>query len=380
LADARERVPITRVYDATRLDWLGVPVWAAVTPLALDLTVHAGKGATPQDAQIGAVMEAIERVCAERIEDSGRVRDASYLELLGAGEPALDPESFDLPFETAYRPDRRLSWIRGRDLIGRGERWLALDLVLSPAREGICTGVETNGLAAGADRAEATLHALYELIERDALAHERFARLYADEDRLPPIRVIDRELLPEGAGGVLRRLRDRGIQGVIQDLTHDLGVPVLRATLFDPAFPGREGRATAFEGLGCDLDPVAAATAAVYEAVQAHTVTVLGARDAIEDASRAAPLRRDTFLRRLTTETRSGPLPPRPPSLPDESGDRVELVLGRLSAAGLGHCVAVDLTRPDLGIPVVRVLAPGLAGPFGQTSRRPAQRLLRMLV
>src|SRR5438105_2825395 len=99
LAPLLERVPITRVYEETALDYLGIPVWAAVTPLAADLTVHAGKGATAPAARISAIMEAIERVCAEDV-DPALVRTTSYAQLDSEDpETVLDPELFDLPFE-----------------------------------------------------------------------------------------------------------------------------------------------------------------------------------------------------------------------------------------------------------------------------------------
>ena len=55
-------------------------------------------------------------------------------------------------------------------------------------------------------------------------------------------------------------------------------------------------------------------------------------------------------------------------------------VVGGLGAAGLSRCIVVDLTREDLGIPVVRVLVPGLAAPYGDSARRPARRLLQTVV
>ena len=354
-------------------------MWAAVTPLALDLTVHAGKGLTPAAARISAEMEAVERVCAEALEPGREVRVASYRELAAAGVPALDPERFDLPFETAYRPGRALSWVAGYDLLAERAVWVALDLALSPPREGVCTGVETNGLAAGNCHTEAALHGLYELVERDALARRRFLERYADDGRLPPLHVLARASLPPWARATLDRLRARGIQSAIQDLTHDLGVPVLRATLYDGAFPGREGRATVFEGLGADLDSARALERAICEAAQAHTATVLGARDTIERPARRPRLDRARFVERLTRPTASVSFEPAPDPPARDLRVRLETVLARLRGAGIEHCVAVDLTRAELAIPVVRMLAPGLAGPYGQTSRRPAARLLRLI-
>ncbi len=174
-------------------------MWGAVTPLAADLKVHAGKGATPAAARISAVMEAIERVCAEDVAPE-RVRRAAFTDL----PDALDPAAFDLPFETVYRPDRPIDWIQGTDL-GSGQVWVALDLVLSPPREGVCLGVETNGLAAGNTLTEAVLHGLLELIERDAYAQRRFAAHYADPQALTAARIVDPQTLPDAPGGTARR-------------------------------------------------------------------------------------------------------------------------------------------------------------------------------
>jgi len=367
-------VPITREYDATPLDRLGLPVWFAVTPLAADLTVHAGKGTCSQAARISAIMEAVERTSAESVEAS-RVRTASYLEL---GGRALDPELFDLPFDTAYAPDRTCSWIRGADLLTGRDAWVALDLVLSPAREGICVGPETNGLAAGNEPLEAVLHAVYEVIERDAAARDRFLRRYGEGSQIPLLRIVSPEGLPPIARAWAEELSAAGVQLTLQNITHDVDVPVFRALLTDPGFPGREGQATRFEGLGCDLDPERALTRAVCEAVQAHTGLLVGARDAFEGDA-GAPVGRATFLERLLAPSvverfeSGGPLP-------DDLAGRLALVLERLRTTGFRHCVVVDLSRADVGIPVVRALLAGAAGPFGDTPRRPGLRLLRGLL
>jgi ribosomal protein S12 methylthiotransferase accessory factor len=88
------------------------------------------------------------------------------------------------------------------------------------------------------------------------------------------------------------------------------------------------------------------------------------------------PLSPARFLAALTTPScRIAFAPTEPPA---DLQARLALVLERLHAAGLGRCIAVDLTRADLGIPVVRVLVPGACGP--NPARRPPLRLLRHLV
>lgn len=382
LGPVLERVPVTRVYDATPLDCLGIPVWAAVTPLARDLTVHAGKGETHLAARLSAVMEAIERVCAEAV-DAEQVRIASYDALRTAdSDGVLDPELLDLPFQTTYRPELALSWVEGYDLLAQRHLWVPLDAVISPACEGVCSGVETNGLAAGNNFTEAVVHALYEVIERDAGAHDQFARLYAESSTAPHIRLVDPESLPTASSGWVQQLRDRGLKTTIRNLSHDLGTPVFGATISDRSFPGSEGKLARFEGMGCDLDPARAVTRAIAEAAQSHTAVLVGARETFEDGRRHARRSPEGLVGRLLfpSTIESFPDDGAADEPPDDLYDRLTLLLERIKGAGLSRCVVVDLTRPDLGIPVVRVLVPGAAGPYGDTSRRPPLRLLRSLV
>ena len=57
----------------------------------------------------------------------------------------------------------------------------------------------------------------------------------------------------------------------------------------------------------------------------------------------------------------------------------LSFVLGRLRAAGVTQCVAVDLTNPAWSIPVVRVRIPGLS-PYSVNMRRPGPRCFRHLL
>ena len=40
--------------------------------------------------------------------------------------------------------------------------------------------------------------------------------------------------------------------------------------------------------------------------------------------------------------------------------DEIKLILNRLKKAGLKRAIIVDLTNPNIGIPVVRIIVPGL--------------------
>ena len=49
--------------------------------------------------------------------------------------------------------------------------------------------------------------------------------------------------------------------------------------------------------------------------------------------------------------------------------------LGQLRSVGIGQVIAVDLTRPDLRIPVVRVVIPGLEWDCNHPNYRPGARV-----
>lgn len=375
------RVPITRVINVTPLDFLGLPVWSAVTPLAKDLTVHAGKGRNSLASQLSAIMEAIERVCGETMPASC-MRVASYHALLAEnGPPVLDPEALGLPFDTSYAPDRAIRWTLGYDVTHDEHVWVPVDFVISPPEEGVCTGVETNGLASGNTITEAVVHALYELIERDAQSSEQFCELYAESSdvRAPAVRMVDTAQLPEDSRAWVERLVANELFVVVQDLTSEIGVPVFGANLIDPAFAGNAGQTAIFAGYGCDLAPRRAVFRAITEAVQSHSIVSLGARDTFE-GTRPLPDRNARLRRRLdvTQPRKLVPFPREELGSGDLLRD-LQVIVQRLAAAGLERCVVVDLTRADLDVPVVRVLVPGLEGPYGSSTRRPGPRLLRRL-
>jgi ribosomal protein S12 methylthiotransferase accessory factor len=75
---------ISRVTDITRLDRVGVPVYASIRPNAKpgSLCVNAGKGLYPIEAQVGAYMEAIEFAFAEYEQSSVRLVIATARDVL----------------------------------------------------------------------------------------------------------------------------------------------------------------------------------------------------------------------------------------------------------------------------------------------------------
>ncbi|WP_437549657.1 YcaO-like family protein [Sorangium sp. So ce367] len=375
------RVPITRVSDLSPLDRLRLPVFAAVTPLARDLTTHLGKGRDATSARVSALMEAVERVSAESIPESLTLR-ASFRDLEGSlSPPALDPALFDLPDDTLYSAERAITWVAGRELRSETGVLLAADLAVSPPTDGLLRDVDTNGLASGSTVIEAVIHALCEVIERDAQAQVEFFALFgAPEAPPPPLAQIDPTTLPDSARGWLDALAAHDLHMVVHDITNDIGVATFWAVLTDSRFPTADGVATrTFSGAGTAPRAEVALLRAITEAVQSRVGVIHGARDAWNflPAGRRAESRTIRLRQLLSMKWR--PFSAVPSFASTDLRDDLAFLLSRLADAGIERVIAVDLTRPDIGIPVVRVRVPGLS-PFLVNRRRVGERCLRHLL
>ena len=371
------RIPITRIADLTPLCPDGLPVYCAVTPLARDLTTHLGKGLTAAAAEASALMEAVERHAAELPRPPLRHTSMDALHLEGAAVD--DPRGHDLPGDTGFAPDRPIRWCRAEAADRGGGIWTAADLVACPPEDGVILQADTNGLASGNSREEAVVHALCEVIERDAASLALFADLYTDPGAVPPPRRIDPGSLPDLCATPLARLTGNGRETVLHDLTADIAVPVVRATLLDPAYPGPDGpELRAFLGYGCDPDARLAVNRALTEAAQARVAVVQGARDSFNDRPAGSSRRA-----RLATLAGLVPGPGVPLSvLPSFASDDLDadtaFLIGALARAGFDRVLIADLTRPEIGLPVVRVRVPGLSC-FVMDRSRVGRRCLKLL-
>ncbi|QRO00153.1 YcaO-like family protein [Archangium violaceum] len=377
----RARVPITRLSDLTPLDPIRLPVFAAITPLARDLTTHLGKGVDAVSARVSALMEAVERVSAEQAA-KGATRRGSFTRLSRAKSARpIDPVTLHLPADTRYAPDETFTWVESHDLVSGDRVWMAADLALTPPSEGILRDVDTNGLASGNTLLEAIVHGLCEVIERDVQSQLDFTTAFGDAGvPLPPLAAVAPESLPTEARAWLDRLRETGLDARVQDATGDLGVATFRTVLADYDYPTPAGPVPMlFTGWGTAPHATAALLRSITEAVQARLGFIQGARDSFNVRWEGAHATSRAHRRQELDPARVA-LFPRTPSFESlDLRDDLEFLLGRLRAAGLERVIVTDLTRKDLGIPVVRVRVPGLSC-FTVNQRRVDWRCLRHLL
>jgi YcaO-like protein with predicted kinase domain len=350
---------ITRIANLTGLDRIGVNVVMVCRPNARSSAVFHGKGSDGPTAKVSGLMEAIETWHAENVQLPLRLATAADLE---DGNRLVDIDG--LPRHGRVRFDSRLAilWVEGSDLIGGNSLWLPFEIVhadatLSPAFACGCFSASTNGLASGNLPLEATSHALCEVIERDATSLWHGLKPKEQDLRRLDLGSVDDEL----CAAVLDRYHRAGIAVAAWDITTDVGVPAFQCMIADPADPnGHVG-----DGAGCHPARQIALLRALTEAAQVRMTYIAGSREDIRDsdyqpsALDAQNRRAKAFLHpvprmRDFTEIRSFEF--------DTFEAEVAWILERLRVAGIRQAIAVDLSRSEFGISVMRIVVPGLEG------------------
>lgn len=353
------RLGITRLANITGLDVIGLPVFLSVRPNARSLATSQGKGVDADSARASALLEAIELWHAEHIEGARLLWD-SYAAIRRRA-PVVDVARLvHKPARTAARTTPEL-WIEGWDLMASRATWVPFQLVslnfVQPATGfGNALLCGSNGLASGNHLLEAITHGLCEVIERHSEARW-VAR--AETPQLDLASVGD-----PVCRRVLGLLERAGVACFAWDATSEIGVPAYVACVIEPPGPGRFRVLGAYHGYGCHLDPGVALSRALTEAVQSRLTFIAGSRD---DCLRARYwTSQNETVHRIQWEEMQADEAPRSEldarrSLATETfEDDVAHLLAALRAAGFTSAVAVDLTRPDVGVPVVKIVVPGL--------------------
>ena len=341
---------ITRLADVTGLDWIGLPVFQAIRPNSRVLTVSQGKGLTRAQGQVSALMEALEGFHTEEIPQR------SVRETVGTMRRRLayDPYALPLARRSFLSDTVPLDWVPATDLWSGAASWVPRQLCELNA----CVEdrlyvplfrASSNGLASGNTVGEALIHGLCEVLERDCCG--RYSEARFDPERC----VVRDSVLPRLAQRLLDLLSRAGMKTRIVDLSGPTGLPCFEVWLDHPDGPALT------QGSGCHPNRLTALVRAVTEAVQSRLAYISGSRDDIP-----RHVYRDSMapsvvgsLRRKSTEARRH-FRDAPTVRATRFSPQLRDVVGRVRSFTGMSPVAVDLTRPDFGIPVVFVLAPGL--------------------
>jgi YcaO-like protein with predicted kinase domain len=372
---------ITRVANVTGLDRIGIPVYMSCRPNSRSLAVSQGKGIEPMSARVSAVMESAETWHAEF--NQSLVRLESFRELRRS-DSVCDAESLPLCKGSLFSDDRPIPWILGADLLCGKPVWVPHELVHAnttlPAVPGSgCFLASTNGLASGNNIAEAVLHALYEVVERDALAMWELAT----PNRWNGCRVDCDSIHEPSCLALIELYRSARITPMVWNITSDVGLPAFVAIIFDEESDHLLHPIPAAFGSGCHCDSGVALSRALTEAAQSRLTAIAGSRDDLTRENYRSSQSEAAFeYHRDLARATEAPVDFR--LIPSFSAagftDDLLHVLRCLGRAGIGQIVAIDLSRPEFPISVVRVIAVGLEGPTESRWYRPGKRLrARML-
>ncbi|MBW5424128.1 TOMM precursor leader peptide-binding protein [Streptomyces sp. BG9H] len=334
-----------------------------------------GKGTTELQARVSALAEALERHSGF-LQGGEAQRRGSYREF---ADEAVHPDAVQLydprqftdraRWNAAHGPlhqvcdpfdeDAAIDWTPVWSLTEHRHKLLPTALLYynapqEPGRRYCLAG--SNGSAAGGSLEDAVLQGVFELVERDAVALWWYNRT-----RHPGVDLS--ALGDDWTRQLIHVHRDLNREVWALDLTTDLGIPVMAALSRRTDKPAED----IMLGFGAHFDPRIALRRALTELNQ-MLPHVVGARPdgtgyattdpEVLDWSRTATAADLPYLRpdpaQPVTDADTHAYEPRTDLLDDVMAAR-EVLRGK----GLELLVR-DQTRPDVGLPVVKVVVPGL--------------------
>ncbi|GGZ70023.1 YcaO-like family protein [Streptomyces bluensis] len=266
---------VTRVADVTGLDDIGIPVTMAVRPLARTLSAAQGKGATLDAARVSGALEAVEAWHGERAVPATIERAPA--EALRLPYPVTALEAHPGSMLTSRTV---LDWITARSAVD-GTPVPVPSACVRLGREVHgrwrlhLPSASTNGLASGNTTAEAVTHALYEVIERDAVSDLTSP---APEGR--PVRIDPGTVTDPHCAALIERVHAARAWLELWHLPSRFGVPVMAAYLWREDQP-----ALLVSGAGAHLDAHVALSRAITEAAQSRLTAMTGSREDIHPAT-----------------------------------------------------------------------------------------------
>jgi ribosomal protein S12 methylthiotransferase accessory factor len=381
LREARKLAPalgITRITDVTRLDWIGLPVYMSIRPTALpgSLCVNAGKGLSKIEAEVGAYMEAIEFALAECGNPYVEVHRLTARDVLDGRRRPDAILDFCPGMGIEIPLDAPMDCVQAEDIDTAAQVYVPAELVFIPYgydRKWSCYfGSNSNGLASGNNREEATLHALAEVIERDIRS------FHAVHDTSA---IVDVRTTPAEIQAVHKSIHDTGLSLYIRYIENPFQLPFFMSTIIDSE---STHPIWVSGGYGCHFSASIALCRSVTEAVQSRLSFIHGGRDDLIDRHKrfegwSQQRIREHFCGLKKKFGRTDPkvtfrsVPCWASSVTSIS-DGIALLSKRIRSLGCKHILRVCYTPRDFPLAVVRILVPTLEF-FNETTARIGRRL-----
>jgi ribosomal protein S12 methylthiotransferase accessory factor len=319
-----------------------------------------GKGSTAEQGEASALMEAIERYSGIFQGDEIRV-ERRFIDF-PAGD-AIPPNAVQLFSETQFQsrhapqpddsqpvpepfdPSTKTEWSPVWSLRDKRFKYLPTGLLYF-FYGGFHT--DSNGCAAGNTREEAIVQGFLELVERDAYAiwwYNRVQRAEVDLKQFDDSYVQDLQA----------QLADAGRRLWVLDITSDLGIPAYVAITHWM----QNGHENIEFGSGAHFDRRVALLRSLTELTQFMSIGMMdGATGEKPTLDGVTPLRLDDHPFLIPCDN-PNVAPASSLGGHDNTRDQVNACVEIATRAGYDFLV-LDQTRPDVEVPVVRVLVPGL--------------------
>ena len=179
--------------------------------------------------QLGEIYKYLPTSTVGKVQDMREKDGKTWAMLRDSEMPYVEPADLILPARIMGMVESaEIAWTLCYDLLRGEEVWVPACAVFYPYYPDGDLQLfrfHTNGIASGNTIEEAILHALFEVIERDAWSiAESFNRTNAD------IIVDDENSVP---GQLLKKFSDAGVKIRLKDLTTDIGVTTIGASSDD---------------------------------------------------------------------------------------------------------------------------------------------------
>jgi oxazoline/thiazoline synthase len=320
-----------------------------------------GKGTTAEQAEASALMEAIERYSG--IFQGDEIRLTRRFTDFPQGDAIL-PNDVQLFSETQFQtrhspqaegshpvpdpldPSAKIEWSPAWSLRDQRFRYFPTGLLYFFYRD---FHTDSNGCAAGNTLQEAIVQGFLELVERDAYAiwwYNQSQRSEVDLGKFDDFYVRD----------VKTQFADAGRKLWVLDVTSDLGVPTYVAIMHWM----KDGHENIEFGSGAHFDRRIALLRSLTELSQFLSIGLMGGGSGDKSSlDGVTPLRLEDypFLIPASHPTVAPELGINVPL--DNARDQVNACVEIASRAGYDFLV-LDQTRPDVEVPVARVIVPGL--------------------
>lgn len=369
------KLGIARVTDITRLDRIGIPVYSSIRPCAKkgSLCVNAGKGFFPEEAKVGAYMEAIEFSLAE-------FRDG-FMELIDTTPEYINSQinsKFNFVdlcpiFGVKVKPSEKIVASWATDFFNKLKVLVPAELIFSPFNEiqgQALFGNSTNGLSSGNSIKEATLHGLCEVLERDVQAFN-----YIDDNSV----WVNHNAFPEKVQKLCEKVKSAGFLVGLRFTQNKFNLPYFQAFIIDKGLDP----ISISHGTALHLSSEISAVRAITEAAQSRLSYIHGGRDDLtarfkyfEQFDKSFEHQEiEKFKEKAMNTEKSIDFS----NIPDFSNfSNIDSALNHLkdclSSQGINQVLIVPLSTKDIPLAVVKVIVPKLES-FNPSLKRIGPRL-----